>query len=117
MYAEDKTDLIKNARSGVLMDSSSGKILFEKDKDERVAPASMTKMVAQILILENIENGNLSWDEKVRASKNAAGMGGSQIWLQEGEEMSVRDLMKGITMASANELAVSIKQKQLLTFS
>ena len=57
MYAEDKTDLIKNARSGVLMDSSSGKILFEKDKDERVAPASMTKMVAQILILENIENG------------------------------------------------------------
>lgn len=92
------------------MDSSSGKILFEKDKNERVAPASMTKMVAQILILENIENGNLSWEEKVRASKNAAGMGGSQIWLQEGEEMSVRDLMKGITMASANELAVSIKQ-------
>lgn len=111
MYAEDKTDLIKNARSGVLMDSSSGKILFEKDKDERVAPASMTKMVAQILILENIENGNLSWEEKVRASKNAAGMGGSQIWLQEGEEMSVRDLMKGITMASANDATVALAER------
>lgn len=93
------------------MDSSSGKILFEKDKDERVAPASMTKMVAQILILENIENGNLSWDEKVRASKNAAGMGGSQIWLQEGEEMSVRDLMKGITMASANDATVALAER------
>lgn len=111
VYAEDKTDLIKNARSGILIDSSSGQILFEKNKDERVAPASMTKMVAQILILENIENGNLSWDEKVRASKNAAGMGGSQIWLQEGEEMSVRDLMKGITMASANDATVALAER------
>lgn len=111
-YAQDsKADLIKNARSGVLMDASSGQVLFEKDKDKRVAPASMTKMVAQIIILENIENGNLSWDEKVKTSENAAGMGGSQIWLQPGEEMTVRDLMKGITMASANDAVVAMAER------
>lgn len=111
-YAQDsKADLIKNARSGVLMDASSGQILFEKDKDKRVAPASMTKMVAQIIILENIENGNLSWDEKIKTSENAAGMGGSQIWLQPGEEMTVRDLMKGITMASANDAVVAMAER------
>lgn len=93
------------------MDASSGQILFEKDKDKRVAPASMTKMVAQIIILENIENGNLSWDEKIKTSENAAGMGGSQIWLQPGEEMTVRDLMKGITMASANDAVVAMAER------
>ncbi len=111
MYVKaNSDDLLKNAKSGVLLEATTGEILYEKNKNDKVAVASMTKMVAQIIILENIENGNLSWDEKIKASSNASGMGGSQIWLQTGEEMSVRDLMKGITMASANELAVSIKQ-------
>lgn len=103
-------DLLPNAKGGLLIEATTGEILYEKNKDERVAVASMTKMVAQILILENIEKGTLSWDEKIKVSKNAAGMGGSQIWLQPGEEMTVRDLMKGITMASANDVVVTKKQ-------
>lgn len=113
VYAEENT-LIKNAGSGILIDSNSGTILFEKNKDDKVAVASMTKMVAQIIILENIENGNLKWDEKVIASSNASGMGGSQIYLQTGEAMTVRDLMKGITMASGNDVVVTKKQSQVI---
>lgn len=111
VYANNDEKLIENANSGILIEASSGEILFEKKKDEKVAVASMTKMVAQIIILENIENGNLSWDEKIKVSSNAAGMGGSQIWLQSGEEMSVRDLMKGITMASANDATVALAER------
>ena len=111
VYAKEEDTLIQNARSGLLMDFSSGKIIYEKNKDEKVAVASMTKMIAQIIILENIENGNLSWDEIITASSNAAGMGGSQIYLQAGEKMSVRDLMKGITMASANDATVAMAER------
>lgn len=112
VYAKEKDEsIIKNARSGILIDASSGKVLYEKNKHNEVAVASMTKMVAQILILENIENGNLKWDEVVTASSNASGMGGSQIYLQTGEKMTVRDLMKGITMASANDATVALAER------
>lgn len=111
VYANNNANLIKNAKSGVLMEASSGKIIFDKNKDEKVAVASMTKMVAQIIILENIENGNLSWDEVVTVSSNASGMGGSQIYLQTGEKMTVRDLLKGITMASANDATVAMAER------
>ena len=104
-------NLLKNAKSGVLMEATTGEILFEKNKDDRVPVASMTKMVAQIIILENIEKGTLSWDEKIKVSMNASGMGGSQIWLNTGEEMTVRDLMKGITMASANDATVALAER------
>ena len=110
VYANDK-NIIKNARSGLLMEASSGEILFEKEKDKKVAVASMTKMVAQIIILENIEQGNLTWDEIITVSSNASGMGGSQIYLQTGEKMTVRDLMKGITMASANDATVAMAER------
>ena len=109
IYAEE--DLLVNAKSGMLIEATTGEILYEKNKDDRVAVASMTKMVAQIIILENIEQGTLSWDEKIKVSSNAAGMGGSQIWLQPGEEMTVRDLMKGITMASANDATVALAER------
>lgn len=109
IYAEE--NLLSNATSGLLIEATTGEILFEKNKDDRVAVASMTKMVAQIIILENIEKGTLSWDEKIKVSSNAAGMGGSQIWLQPGEEMTVRDLMKGITMASANDATVALAER------
>lgn len=108
-YAED--NLLGNAKSGMLIEATTGEILFEKNKDDRVSVASMTKMVAQIIILENIEQGNLSWDEKITVSKNASDMGGSQIWLQTGEQMTVRDLMKGITMASANDATVALAER------
>lgn len=109
IYAED--NFLKNAKSGMLIEASTGEVLYEKNKDDRVSVASMTKMVAQIIILENIEKGTLSWDEIIKTSKNAADMGGSQIWLQYGEEMSVRDLMKGISMASANDATVALAER------
>ena len=108
---EDTTQLIANAKSGMLIEASTGKILFEKNSHEQMAVASMTKMMAQILILEAIENGNLSWDEQITVSSNAAGMGGSQIWLEPNEVMSVRDLMKGISMGSANDATVALAER------
>lgn len=108
VHAEE--DLLKNGKAGILIEANSGEILFEKNKDERVAVASMTKMVGLIIIMEHLENGSLTLDEIVTASKNASGMGGSQIYLDTGEKMSVKDLIKGITMASANDVVVSKKQ-------
>lgn len=108
IYAEE--DLIPNATSGVLMDASTGTIIYEKEKDKEVAVASMTKMVAQIIILENIESKKIKWDDVVTASKNAADMGGSQIYLSANEKMTVRDLFKGISMASANDAVVAIAE-------
>ena len=108
-FAED--DPTPNAGSSILMEVSTKNILYEKNKDSQVAVASLTKMMAQILILEAIESGNLTWDEQVKASSNAAGYGGTQIYLQPGEMMSVRDLMKGITMASANDATVVLAER------
>lgn len=109
VYADE--DVTPNAGSSVLMEVSTGTVLFEKNKDSQVAVASLTKMMAQILILEAIEAGNLTWEEQVKASSNAAGYGGTQIYLQPGEMMSVRDLMKGITMASANDATVVLAER------
>ena len=108
------TSLIPNATAGILMDATTGEIIFEKNKDEQVAVASMTKMVAQIIILETIEAGKIKWDDIVTASSNASGMGGSQIYLTTGEEMTVEDMMKGISMASANDVVVVKKQSQVI---
>lgn len=110
----EETSLLENAKSGILVEASTGEILYEKNKDEIVSIASLTKMVAQIIILENIESGNLKWDEMVTTSSNAAGMGGTQIWLTAGEKMSVEDLFKGLTMASANDVVVVKKQLQVI---
>ena len=108
--AEENTnnELIANATSGLLMEQSTGKIIFEKDKDKQVAVASMTKMVAQTIILEKIEEGKINWEDIVTVSENASGMGGSQIYLTTGEKMSVKDLFKGISMASANDDTVAM---------
>ena len=109
------TSLIPNATAGILMDATTGEIIFEKNKDEQVAVASMTKMVAQIIILEQIEAGKIKWTDIVTASANASGMGGSQIYLTTGEEMTVEDMMKGISMASANDVAVTKKQSLVIS--
>mgnify|MGYP001078453705 CR=1 FL=1 len=108
--ADDNT-LIPNAKSGVLMEESTGKIIFEKNKDEKVAVASMTKMVAQILILEAIEKGQIKWTDKVTASANASSMGGSQIFLEENEIMKVEDMLKGVTIGSANDATVALAER------
>lgn len=104
-------DLISGASSGLLMEISTGEILFEKEMNKEVAIASMTKMMSQILILEAVEEGKIKWEDEVTVSSNAAGFGGSQIWLQPNEVMSVRDLMKGISMASANDATVALAEE------
>lgn len=108
VYAEE--DLIPNATSGVLMEEETGTIIFAKEKDKQVAVASMTKMVAQIIILESIESKKIKWDDVVTVSKNASDMGGSQIYLAANEKMTVRDLFKGISMASANDAVVAMAE-------
>ena len=86
------------------------KIVFQKEADKEVAVASMTKMVAQILILDAIRNGDISWEQMVTVSQSAADMGGSQIYLSVGEKISIRDLFKGISMASANDATVQMAE-------
>lgn len=112
VYAEEanETELIPGAVSGVLMEANSGEIVFQKEMDKEVSVASMTKMVAQILILDAIRDEKISWDDVVTVSQNAADMGGSQIYLSLGEKISIRDLMKGISMASANDATVQMAE-------
>lgn len=105
-----ETELIPGAVSGVLMEANTGKIVFQKGADKEVAVASMTKLVAQILILDAIRNGDISWNQMVTVSQSAADMGGSQIYLSVGEKISIRDLFKGISMASANDATVQMAE-------
>lgn len=106
----DDFDPIGNAKSGILMEATTGKILFKKNINEKLSVASMTKMVAQVIILEKIEKKQIKWTDIVTVSKNAADMGGSQIYLAEGEKISVEDLMKGISMASGNDATVAMAE-------
>ena len=104
-------EITPNAKSSILMESSTGKILYEKNSNEKFAPASMTKMMSLLLIMENIDNGNLKMDEIIKISKNASSMGGSQIFLKENEQMTVEDLLKGITIGSANDATVALAER------
>ena len=107
----EELDLAENAKSAILIEPSTGEVLYEKNSNEKLAPASMTKIMSLILIMENIENGNLSWNDVVVVSKNASSMGGSQIFLETNEVMSVEDLVKGICIASGNDATVALAEK------
>ena len=107
----EEEDLAPNAKSAIMIEASTGEILFQKNKDEKLAPASMTKMMSMLLIMEEIENGNLKWDEMITASERAASMGGSQIFLKVGEKMSVTDMVKGISIASGNDATVAMAER------
>ena len=102
--------LAENAKSAILIEASTGKVLFEKNADEKLVPASMTKMMSMLLIIENIENGVLKWNQKITVSENASGMGGSQILLETGEKMTVKDLFKGVAIASGNDAVVALAE-------
>lgn len=103
--------LAPNAKSAILIEASTGEIIYENNADEQLAPASMTKIMSMLLIVEAIEKGVISWDEMVTVSANASSMGGSQILLETGEEMSVEDLFKGIAIASGNDAVVALAEK------
>ena len=110
VYASE-IDLAKNAKSAILVESTTGKIIFEKNKDEKRSPASMTKIMTLLLTMESIDSGNLSFSDKVNVSKNASGMGGTRIFIEEGSSVDVLTLVKGISIASANDAAVAIAEK------
>ena len=107
----EELDLAENAKSAIMIESSTGEILYNKNANERLAPASMTKIMSLILIMENIESGRLNWNDIVVVSQNASSMGGSQIFLEANEMMSVEDLVKGICIASGNDATVALAEK------
>lgn len=104
----DEVDLAKNAKSAILIEASTGEIMWKKNAHEKLAPASMTKMMSMLLVVESIDKGNLKWDQMITVSENASKMGGSQILLETGEQMSVEDLFKGVAVASGNDAVVAL---------
>ena len=107
---EDTLKLAEKAGSAILIEASSGKVIYEKNADEKLPPASMTKMMSMLLIIEKIDSGHIKWDDIVTVSENASSMGGSQILLETGEEMSVSDLFKGVAVASGNDAVVALAE-------
>ena len=107
----EEINLAENAKSAILIEASTGEVIYSKNENERRSPASMTKMMSLILIMEEIENNNLKFNEKIRISNNASSMGGSQIFLEENELIKVEDLIKGISMASANDAVVALAER------
>ncbi|WP_438445531.1 D-alanyl-D-alanine carboxypeptidase family protein [Gorillibacterium sp. sgz5001074] len=114
-FAEEKApqavDLAPSSRSAILLDADTGTVMFEKNPDEKLPPASITKIMTMLLVMEALDQGKLKMDEKVRTSEYAASMGGSQIFLEVGEEMTVQDMLKGIAMASGNDASVAMAEK------
>lgn len=104
-------DLTPSASSSIVIEASTGQILYNKDANKPHEVASLTKMMGLILIFEAIEKGALKTDEILTTSENAKNMGGSQIWLDTGEKISVDDLLKGIIMASANDAMVLMAER------
>ena len=105
------SDLAPNSKSSILMDANSGTILYKKNEHEKLAPASMTKVMSMLLIMEAIDNGSLSLEDEVLISENASSMGGSQVYLQAGETYQVKELLKGIAVASGNDAVVAMAEK------
>ena len=98
------------AKSCILMEAKTGKILYEDNADEKAAPASITKIMSLVLIMEALDNGRLTLDTVVTASEHACSMGGSQIWLEPGEQMTVNELLKAAVIASANDATVALAE-------
>lgn len=99
-----------NCKSAVLMEASTGKILYAHNPAEAMPPASVTKIMTLLLVMECMDAGTLHWEDTVTASARAASMGGSQIFLKEGEQMTARDLIKSVVIASANDAAVALAE-------
>lgn len=104
-------DLAPNAKSAILMDADTGTVIFDKNSHQKLPPASITKIMTMLLVMEAIHQGKIKMEEKVRTSEHAASMGGSQIFLEPGEEMTVQDMLKGVAMASGNDASVALAEK------
>ena len=96
--------------SAILVEKETGNVLFEQNADEALPPASVTKIMTLLLVMEAIEEGKIKLDDMVTASAHACSMGGSQIYLEEGEAMSVEEMIKSVVIASANDAAVALAE-------
>ena len=103
-------DISISAPSAILMEKYTGEMLYEKNAHERIFPASVTKVMTMLLIVEDIESGKLKLDDTVTASARAASFGGSCVYLEEGEQMSVDDMLKCIAVVSANDCAIAMAE-------
>ena len=115
-FAAEKTktaelDLAPKTKSAILIEKDTGSVLFDKNKDERLSPASMTKIMTMLLIMEALDQKRISMTDKVRTSEYAASMGGSQIFLEPGEEMTVEQMLRGIAIGSGNDASVAMAEK------
>ena len=104
-------ELSLKAKSAILIEESTGKVIYENNADEQLNPASMTKIMSLILIMDAIENNKISLTDNVVVSKDASSMGGSQVYINEGETYSVEELLKGVAIASANDAVVALAEK------
>ena len=103
-------DLASNAKSAIIIEPTTGKIIFEKNSNERLEPASMTKIMTLLLTFEAIDNGRVSLDDTVNISKRAADMGGSQMFLEAGSNIRLEEIIKGVSIASANDGAIALAE-------
>ena len=109
--AEDKIPFEINADSAVLMDAATGTVLYSKNADQALPPASVTKIMTLLLFMEEVDAGNISLADEITVSEYAASMGGSQVYLEAGESMAAEDLLKSVIIASANDAAVTLAEK------
>ena len=109
-FAAQAAGLEVEAKSALLMDVATGTVLFEQNSHEALAPASVTKVMTMLLIMEAIDNGKIGWDDTVTVSEAAAAKGGSQVYLKVGETMTVEDMVKSIAVSSANDCACAMAE-------
>ena len=107
VFAEDDSLSLK-CPSALLMEFSTGQILYEKNSHEKLPMASVTKIMTMLLAMEAVQNGKITYDDMITGSAYAKSMGGSTIFLDEGEQLSVRDILKGIAVSSGNDAAVAM---------
>ena len=113
-YAEEETsgsaEIDDKAKSSILLCADTGEVIYEKNAYEHLSPASVTKVMSMLLVLEAIESRKISPDDEVSTSENAVAMGGSQIWLEQGETMTVDELFKAVVIASANDACTALAE-------
>ena len=107
-FAVNESEIEVKAKAAVLMDASTGQVLYSFNENEKLYPASVTKIMPLLLFMEAIDSGKISLEDKVTASQTAAGKGGSQIWLREGETMTVDELLRATAIASANDACTAL---------
>ncbi len=110
-FSVQASELAPNASSVIVLEPTTGEIIYERNSHERRHPASMTKIMTMLLVMEAIEKGVIKWDDMITVSESASSMGGSQILLETGEQMSVYDMFKGLSVASGNDAAVALAEK------